>query len=261
MIQIIYCDTYQHFLDLHKELLLNNKNNRNLRIYYRGQANSCWELEPTLSRDSKRIFNPVTYTNFLLNEEKFLENEYVKINEIISSINFDYAYKAIINTESISWELDNRIRDLWIYARHQGKPSPLLDFTYSLDVATYFAAMNKKNWEHIAIFMILEQNYEPSDPDGIKNAENIFVRSIKPPKSTVTSERHIRQQSLYIISTLLGSNKNRHTFQNISANQIVKGAISKFQIYKFIIPSTEQYIINKKLPSDWINDDYLFTTL
>lgn len=259
MIQKIYCDTYQYFLDLHKELLLNNKNNRNLRIYYRGQANSCWELEPTLSRDSKRIFNPVTYTNFLLNEEKFLENEYVKINEVISSINFDYAYKAIINTESISWELDNRIRDLWIYARHQEQPSPLLDFTYSLDVATYFAAMNKKNWEHIAIFMILEQNYEPSEPDGIKDAEEIFIRSIKPTESTVTSKRHKRQQSLYVVSTFLGKYENRHTFQKMGAKQIIKGAMRKIQIYKFIIPFTEKILIQKILRYKNITKEYLLT--
>lgn len=145
MIQEIYCDTYQNFLNLHNQLLTKDKNYSHHRVYYRGQRNSCWDLEPTLFRDSKRIFNPVTYTNYLLNEEKFSEDEYVKINEIISTINFDNAYDAIINTESISWELDNRIRDLWIYARHQGKPSPLLDFSYSLDVATYFAAMIKKN--------------------------------------------------------------------------------------------------------------------
>lgn len=259
MIQKIYCDTYQYFLDLHKQLLLNNKNNRNLRIFYRGQANSCWELEPTLSRDSKKIFNPVTYTNFLLNSDKFSKEEQSIMKQIKGNIDLSNAYHALKRTESVVWELDNRIRDLWVYARHQGQPSPLLDFTYSLDVATYFAAMNKKNWEHIAIFMILEQNYEPSEPDGIKDAEDIFIRSIKPTESTVTSKRHKRQQSLYVVSTFLGKYENRHTFQKMGAKQIIKGAMRKIQIYKFIIPFTEKILIQKILRCKNITKEYLLT--
>jgi len=184
---------FSEIFNCHKGLALKNKNLKYHQPLFRGHANSDWQLLTTLERSVPAQFG--------------IEDYYKKVRNILSKLN---AY-----TEK-EWDIDWSILDefhryttldlmptgksyklyeLLVYLRHNGFPSPLLDWTVSPYIAAFFAFDNIQSSEtkKVSIYAYLETL------DGTKFGEldrgNIW--SIGP--NLNTHRRHFLQQCRYTV--------------------------------------------------------------
>ena len=151
------------------------------RALFRGQASADWELETTAER-----FFPGR-------ELKLSEyNDYLaRIHPAACSHtgkSWPFERFPKINETSIS-SLPNY--ELMVYSRHHGLPSPLLDWTSSLYVASYFAFRDARTDDDVAIYAYV------SAPDGAKSGwvEGPTIVQLGP--YALTHPRHFNQQAQY----------------------------------------------------------------
>jgi len=163
-------------------------------------------------------------------------------------------FEKIDKCESVIWAVNHKIKEFWIHARHQGKPSPLLDLTRNIDVATFFAFWNTFS-EEVAIFMIVMTNKKPS-LDAIKSADENILKIIDPIEIGV--KRHLKQDALYFTTTLIGDESNRHSFQRMDERSLVYDSFYETDIYKFKIKEEDFRSVLAELDEIGVNVKQLF---
>ena len=163
---------------------------RNL-ILFRGQSNSEWNLETTLERYSDVVWDVRTYCRLALRCAPQIESFTNKSWKIPSYAELD---------EELDQNFDEILPhipfyDFYVYLRHHGFPSPLLDWSISPYIAAFFAFADSSKADKVAIFAYIER------PKGAK------LGSIGEPKIMVlgpytrSHQRHFLQQSSYTICT------------------------------------------------------------
>lgn len=131
---------------------------RNNVFDFRGQANSEWELETTLER----------HTNFLPATKQILDKAEFKMME-----SFKRQFDFFADSEP---KPENQVE--WLSAlQHFGAPTRLLDFTESIYIAAYFAAVNTDSDSAI---WALNRNH--------------FIRNSDQPPNCALSIRHIEKR-------------------------------------------------------------------
>jgi len=223
-------------------------------ILFRGQSNSSWPIYTTLERYTNKppfICKIDDYVKLLINCCSELESV------------FDNKFQVPPTVPPINnWEKDSKLPflDFWIYLRHLGFPSPLLDWTYSPYIAAFFAFEKPITADRASIFAyvlnpipvnstkpIIEKEYNPNTP----NLYNIFLKS-------KSHRRHYLQQSMYTLC-----------FHNIDGYCTFAPHSSVFEpspdepkchetLYKFTFPSTERNKILLYLHQHNINSFSLF---
>ncbi len=236
-------------------------------LMYRGQANADWELETSLER--------------FTGEKKYLVNDYYsKIHEASFAIEA-FAKKKwkipgpghysdlvdllrVFTPNKKLFHDDYEIAEYFLYLRHHGFPSPMLDWTSSPYIAAFFAfrEMMPSPPKNVSIFVFLESITGTTGRGG-KPTINTLGRYIR------THERHFLQQCEYTFcleevrptgpSTQLDSSAEKyftsHTyaFEERPSHQQYK--------WKFDIPYTERKEVLKFLDSVNINAFSLFGSL
>lgn len=182
--------SWEHFTDemgkLRKEFA-----DRGSPLLFRGHANSDWKLTTTLERagcpempirDYYRIMTTVgtqvgTFADIEVPEYSNVVEESLKDLELLSLRRFPQ-------------------RDMYrfmVYLRHNGFPSPLLDWSRSLYVASFFAFRDAINASKVSVYAYCEM------PSGLKG-EFVGAPTIHPIGPNVRGHRrHARQQSDYTI--------------------------------------------------------------
>lgn len=172
------------------EYILNGIRHSN-RIIYRGQADSGWRLESTFERFSSSPWSVRDYAEMALlcapQIESFTDRSWNLPD--ISEVEKQIAKGAKL------FQVNIPFYEFWVYLRHHGFPSPLLDWTISPFIAAFFAFHERVASEKVAVFVFIEM------PQGTKSGweGEPQVQLLGP--YTKTHKRHFLQQSWYTVCT------------------------------------------------------------
>ena len=216
-------------------------------LLYRGQADSRWYLETTLERT---VAKPVPLDEYYMiakeaktRIETFTDKlwkvptckQYSKWlrSEPYPPFNFDaYAY--------------------FVYLRHHGFPSPLLDWTASPYVAAFFAMDKPANGaENVSVYTFWEYT-----GGGKSTASNEpAIHGLGP--NVRSHRRHFLQQSQYTICTAMtGDDWAYAKHQDV----VARGETGQDHLWKITIPTSARVEFLKKLHKMNINSFSLFAT-
>lgn len=217
------------------------------KILYRGQADSKWELKTTLERYSSEPWTIRDYARLAMRCSP----------EIESITNHDFSLPTFENMEVIlQKDFDQNLGNIpcysyWVYLRHHGFPSPLLDWTASPYIAAFFAFADQEIDENAAIYIYIET------PEGNKTGwvgEQYIT--VKDPY-VKTHKRHFLQQAFYSLCTQADGEEHyfcshEKVFEWNDPDQDV--------LFKIIIPGSERRKVLSWLDSVNINYFSLFQT-
>ena len=225
------------------------------RILSRGQGDSDWTLKTTLERYIQKQYSIYDYlkisTRIASEVESFTDIDFKipKFDQILSEM----------NENSSALHLHLPVYDYWTYLRHNGFPSPLLDWTYSPYIAAFFAFNDEANSERCAVFIYIEQ------PSGVKSYRgsdpriNVFGPYVK------THKRHFLQQSWYSVAVQGALNVPDpvdYSKQQIISHEEILKSKKKDQdiIIKLTLPRSERKSVLNYLNKYNINLFSLFQT-
>lgn len=227
----------------------------NCKILYRGQSKDSWQLETTLER----------YGKVGISFENYLDITLRCANQIESKIQrkFNLPAKEVIikgiNTNTNSFELHLQPYEYWIYLRHNGFPSPFLDWTSCPQIAAFFAFASQNEAERCSIYVYIER------PLGVKVHSDPSPRIWLFGPETEAHKRHFLQKSWYTIAlkakTVRPNNSDYHKHKIISHEEIFKSSDdTQDLIIKITIPRKERTKVLQYLDKNDINHYSLFNS-
>lgn len=171
-------------------------------ILYRGQADSDWSLTTSLERHSKKKWTLRSYFELIY----YLAPEIESFNGTSWNLNRLSDWEKKLTEEYDAMLPGIPHYEYWIYLRHNGFPSPLLDWSRSPYVALFFAFSEKIAAKKASLYIYIER--PKAIKSGIVGAPMITVNY----PYVRTHKRHFLQQAYYTIATRQEQNNNEHTF-------------------------------------------------
>ena len=138
--------------------------------------------------------------------------------------------------------------DYMVYMRHNGFPSPLLDWSRSAYVAAYFAFRERSGAERVSIFVYLER------PAGFKaySSGSPSIWGLGP--YVRSHRRHFLQQSEYTICIVRDGEWRYARHEDAFARNDVRQDL----LWKFSLPSSERLKVLRSLDVHNLNAFSLF---
>jgi len=209
---------------------------------FRGQRKSSWKLKSTLERYIKSPEYPyLDYLQKMRNVQRDIQRETGKefdLNQTFGGSNSNFQF--------IPYQGEY---EFMAYLRHHGFPSPLLDWTSKIEVASFFAFQNPSDEENVAIYSYIEFIGEADF--GWMAQANITVLG----HDIYPDIRHKRQESSYTFS--MKTVEEKKIFCYIEDGIENKMHIDK-KLKKYLIPSGEREKVLKKLEVSGIDGHFLF---
>jgi hypothetical protein len=181
-----------------------NKDNK-ATLLFRGQSNADWALRTTLDREiNERKYSAYAYmcdVSGIINEIESLTEKRWNLDTPIDYLPIFKSNDPIFNILGFSGS------EFWIYLRHHGFPSPLLDWSKSPYIAAYFAFTNPWTPAEIVPEKSPEQKKERAVYIYIRS-NNMRSESVGTPTIThwgsraTTDKRHFAQKAQYTMCTL-----------------------------------------------------------
>lgn len=245
----IHVKTWEECVEKINDIRSTNKN-ENPGTWFRGQANAEWKLQTTLERRTENQFDFLDYYRLVLKIKPEIETISGAMWEMPSfpdlskwAKDFDHTHENI------------RAYEYLAYLRHNGFPSPLLDWSYSPYVAAYFAFSSASNAQ-AAIFVYAET------PSGLKgsSSDEPVIRALGP--YVRTHRRHFLQQSRYTVCGKYSADDgwkfvpHQTAFENPRRNQ--KNQNQQDLLWKIVIPTSERIKVMALLDQFNLNAFSLF---
>jgi hypothetical protein len=217
-------------------------------LIFRGQSNYKWNLETTLERYIEDELSLKDYHKIILIAQNRIETFTNKKWEV-PSIEKIYEWH---NKSSKVFIYDMPGYNYIAYLRHHGFPSPLLDWSISPYIASFFAFNNadRKN-EYVSIYAYLEYSGGAKISSGDESHMISFGENIK------CHERHYLQQSNYTLCTKVIEDEILFAKHQDFANQNVE---NQDLVWKFNIPVEEKVRVLRQLDKYNINAYSLFSS-
>lgn len=221
--------------------------NNSSSLLFRGQELACWPLQTTLDRKRKRM----------------LFTEYYKIvsgirSQVESLTAREWPIPAYPEVKKSSENYDKFSMDLWcgrcpayafmVYLRHNGFPSPLLDWTRSPYVAAFFAfskaIADPKN--RVAIYVFAEP--------ALRTMGNLMPVLHRYGPHVKTHRRHVLQQSEYTLCTVFDDAFRFEGYDTV----FEKGLHQQGYCWKITLPAGERSKVLRLLDEYNLNAFSLF---
>ncbi len=161
------------------------------RILYRGQADESWHLQTTLERFSSSLWTVASY----------MEVAHTCLPQLESYL--DKSWGISTHWPAVLDEVKRGLRegpdliphyDYWVYLRHNGFPSPLLDWSASPWVAAFFAFEENLRAKRVAIYA-----YVPNKRGHRFSWQGKPRIQVQGP-NVRTHKRHFLQQAWYTVA-------------------------------------------------------------
>lgn len=172
------------------------------RILFRGQANNNWELKTTLERASNRSWTIKEYAETVLRCAPRIETFTEKKWNLTLPQNLDKYLED--NLDDVRPFIPDY--SFWVYLRHHGFPSPLLDWSASPFVAVFFAFADKTDANNSSIYAFV--NSKDGSKGGFIGAPQINIQG----PYFRTHRRHFLQQASYTVCTSFINNNHHFRF-------------------------------------------------
>jgi hypothetical protein len=218
------------------------------RILFRGQGNSEWHLDDTLNRRLGRptsVYEYYSIVSLIKNEiETHLDSRWTlpRLPELTRTAHqYEEGYRSIISGLPGYEHL--------LFLRHNGFPSPLLDWSRSPYVAAYFAFLNSTDNDP-AIFVLSPTEaafiHSPGLPEIIRTGRYVS-----------THKRHFLQQAEYTIC--LRYNDDQQLWYFASHDEALRSEENRgYEVYKFTVSKKERLAVLKTLDQFNMNAFTLF---
>lgn len=221
-------------------------------LLFRGQSDSEWELTTTLERAGCQGMSFDAYYRRAVSRVR-------PAVETFTGVKWDVADYSIPLVES--FRTDRELFSLHrfpsvelyrylVYLRHNGFPSPLLDWTASVHVAAFFAFREDRKAKARSIYVYCER------PEGLKGGA-VGEPAMRPIGAYVRSHRrHFRQRSDYTICAKFEPDSGWHFHQH---DPVFFNRKQDF-LFKYDIPSSERIEVLRRLDEYNLNAFSLFDT-
>jgi hypothetical protein len=215
------------------------------KLLFRGQSNSSWKLETTLERYLLTPLKVTDYFHRIYAAKPQIETHTGNVWNTMTPPDFEGWVK-----DQGALGLDNMPSyEYMVYLRHNGFPSPLLDWSQSPYIAAFFAFAHASTLTpKVSIYAFLE--YAGQGKIGRIDAPRITVRG----PYVRSHQRHFLQQCEYTMCTCFRENEwfyASHEEAFIKRPQ-ARGEMQDM-IWKFDIPSIERvnvlYLLDKSVVS------------
>lgn len=197
------------------------------RLLYRGHANADWPLITTLERYAGDDLSVETYYR----KASVTKTQIETLTEKTWNIPSFPEFRMWLADADMFMKENLPGYEYMIYLRHHGFPSPLLDWTRSPFVASYFAFKNIPSVvDHVAIYVFLEQVGQGKSHEGSKPLISSLGQYV------TTHSRHWLQQSHYTICTI---KKGDDLYYSSHEDVFSEGTPSQDILWKINIPASE----------------------
>lgn len=193
---------------------------------FRGHSDSHWGLMTTLERSQTEPFSFIEYFQLVLSVQA----------EIETFTGQNWAIPEFNDLRGYSENYDNLWKpfpayEYFVYLRHHGFPSPLLDWSASPYIAAFFAYSNETDAKDVAIYCFQER----LDFGKFSSSDKPHIKSLGP--RVKSHKRHFLQQSHY---TICANFKDAGWFYGPHEDVFNLGMINQDRLTKYILPASER---------------------
>jgi hypothetical protein len=234
-------------------------------ILYRGQSDATWKLETTLQRLGDEINYDYLFIDYVKKAVSIcgIVDTYTNSNWNLDNGDITFqTFEELLDVSKGDYKTKKRIIEYLIFLRHQGFPSPLLDWCKSPYIAAFFAFGEiPKGAERAAIYEYNEMPYEfkyvPDDNSSKIDTLDYAFR---------THKRHYLQQTSYTICLKnYGKSQGFGTYEDAleastEYNVFSNGTHRQDLLMKYTLPVSERKKVLRKLDNMNINEFSLFET-